>query len=534
MEVRTWKMNDENDFGTISLAGIRDGADSAEFNLPAIGSSVKILPAEGESWEFSGSIVKHTVSVGDGEELPIALVEHELIVTASQKITGRYIWDGDAAIRTNDALRFNYDAADMASISAIEFNGRTGQVFAADGADSILWSVGGALAYLMAAELPKIFESQSYNELMSLAGDITLCKYDATKKTLLQAFEEIAAYGGLNLRVSRRGMGLVFYRAGQGSRCTTLKLQLPGSELSTSASNLHSGKITMTARPANRPVRAMGAYKRYEASFKLKPGWDTSLETTLWRHYNRTTSDDWNKYRFVYRKWILNESSQSSDVEPFDFSTIDAESFKSNRKRKFLPCLSGEKNRSYGYYVEYRESEYYAWKPWPGSVWISGSECSIIFDDVFLPADFLSTAYSHSAEVRITASVDSDVRLVAEVSGDSRHSWDIHDYSGSATAWMVTSTSVFYKGDGVNHQVLRDDSSRLLSIAMRYAEYNSRGCRMEVSLGWIDATVFVGDVVTQIDGRDIELMSHTLGQPAVKSVRHEFGDEQKTHLILEG
>ncbi|HPS52918.1 MAG TPA: hypothetical protein PLK08_05130 [Phycisphaerae bacterium] len=69
---------------------------------------------------------------------------------------------------------------------------------------------------------------------------------------------------------------------------------------------------------------------------------------------------------------------------------------------------------------------------------------------------------------------------------------------------------------------------------MRYAEYNSRGCRMEVSLGWIDATVFVGDVVTQIDGRDIELMSHTLGQPAVKSVRHEFGDEQKTHLILEG
>jgi hypothetical protein len=278
----------------------------------------------------------------------------------------------------------------------------------------------------------------------------------------------------------------------------------------------------------------MGAFKRYEAGFVLKPGWDASLESTLWRRYSRQTAENWGRDKFVYRRWILNEAGQSSEVTPFDFSTVDAESFKSNRPRKFLPCVSGMNGRSYGYYVEYRESQYYGWKPWPGAVWISDSECSIILDDAFLPANFLNAAQSHTVQIRITASVESDMRLVAEVSGDPRQVWDIHDYSGSAVAWVVAKTSAFYNGDGVHDDVVRDDTARLLSIARRYAEYNSRGCRMDVSLGWVDATVFPGDIVERIDGRDVELASHSLGLPAVKTVRHEFGGEQKTHLILEG
>jgi hypothetical protein len=130
--------------------------------------------------------------------------------------------------------------------------------------------------------------------------------------------------------------------------------------------------------------------------------------------------------------------------------------------------------------------------------------------------------------------VEADERLVAVVDGDTNAPCNVLDMSGRAAWKKVHSSSIFKDAAGVGTPAEEDDSSLLNELAQRQAEVLSTAVEADLTLGSVDTTFHVGDIVERIEGREFELSSNPDSRPFVRSVRHEIGSEQTTHLLLLG
>ncbi len=231
---------------------------------------------------------------------------------------------------------------------------------------------------------------------------------------------------------------------------------------------------------------------------------------------------------------MLNEHGRYEGVTPFDFATISAEDFLVRKPREFLQCVSTDANNvSWGIVVEFRLWAQDPWASWNEPIWTWEQECSITLGGN-LSEEFLAAAAAGEAEVRVTGSVESDRRVEAWIDGDPGLPAEVHDLSAQASWWAVHQDSIFYTGVGAPPTVLRNDRPRLESFASRRKNIAARSTRATITLGWVDLSCCVGDIIERVDGRGLELSSQPHAQAAVTSVRHDFGETQQSRLVLEG
>ncbi len=504
---------------------------------PRIGSHVLLL-GPGAVGQFLGVVDSRIDRLGEQADPPGVEVRHILAEKLSDRVAARHLLIGGEPVEIRSGtVGFNTGCDSMATPNDHTLNGRKTPLFSS-AADARRWSVADALAYLLAACVPPEVEVQDIDELRELAGGINAGESDITGRTVAEALANVAAAAALELRAARAGEGLVFYRPGRQGRLRSVRLQPSGQRVLASGSNLWRGRLEFHRRPGRRGVLALGARRRYEATFELSPGWDPAKQTHRWRDFVRGEAADWPDVSRVYRKWVLNEHARYSG-EPWnlpvhDFSEIDPYAFTALSPRRFLPCIStDEAGQSLGMAVEFRRGGEDQWRRWPGPVWTCEDECAVLLGGDSLPGDFFAAAAAGEAQVRITATVQADARLIAEVPGDPNLPTETADFSDRAAWQRVSPLSVFYgRGDlGVPDE--RDDADMLAELARRHAEGACEAVEAHLTLGWPDASFHVGDRVERIDGRAIELAPHADAAPRVRSVRHDF-DRLTTELTVTG
>ncbi len=523
LHILTWEIETAPVFGRVRLvlhellSGVGSPQTHQPDRLPPVGTDVLIRAGlEFGQTEFHGIVARHQVEATEAGEQLIAEVEHQLYAELKVPLVGRWQMTEGQLVRTDtEVVRFNTSPGLMGTAELQQIGARTCRLFDPSG-EGLRWTVPDALGYLLATELPESIETPSLDELNQLAGGVDLGEYNASGTTLGTAMVEIAHRGGLEIRSSRSGVGIVVYRPGQGGRRSSIRLQAAGETFRPAGSNITDSRILLASRPSRPPVRVIGGYKRYEATFTLQPGWicDSSEE---------------------FRRWVLNEYGQCEYVMPFDFATISQEDFLVRKGRQFLQCVSTDTyNASWGIVVEFRLSDVDPWESWNGPVSTWEQECSITLGGNELPSGFIAAAAAGEAEVRVTASVESDRRIEALIDGDVGLVTEVYDLSAQAAWWAVHPDSIFHTGVGSSLVVLRNDSPRLEAFAHHRKNIAARSTRATITLGWIDLSCCVGDIIERVDGQAMELSSQPHSRPAVTSVRHDFEETQQTRFVLEG
>jgi len=545
LEVLVWEILPAPTFGRVRLAlrtlrhapskRIEDIA-----SLPPIGARVLIRPArQCGGGEFRGKITGHIIDVGDDGERLAAEAEHQLAGGLGQSISNRWQLGVDESVEIERTrVRFNAGRDTFASESLVMVGGRQTRVFDTS-ATAGRWSVADALGYLIATAVPGDIEVPSLAGLYNLAGNIDLGSLDITGTTAGEAMARVAGRGGLTLRSSRQGKGLIFYRSGREGRRRNVLLQPAGAAFSPAKSNLWCGHVLIRRRPSRRGVLVLGQQKQYESTFQLARGWNPALQTTRWRDFIRNESDNWPAVADVYRKWVLNEhgwyNSSPWNLSTYNFSSISTTSFSQHTSRNFLPCLSTDHSgQSLGVVVETRYGSEDSWRRWTGPVWVSSEECAVYLGGNTLPGSFFQAAAQNNVQLRVTAIVAADARIAVEVPGDQGGIREIIDLSHEAAWRKVHTESIFYGQGALGQPSERDDTQMLERIARRYAEAVSAATEAELTLGWIDTSYHVGDIVERIEGRALELSSNPDRRPAVRSAKHDFGATQSTKLIVSG
>ena len=508
--------------------------------LPPVGTRVLICPAHGSGgYEFPGVITGHHAEITEDRESLIAEADHLLAAMLAGKLASRWQVAGNEPAEIQQSqVAFNGSRSALASEATFEIGTRQTRVFDS-GTSAREWSVADALGYLIATAVPQDVEAPSMEELAWLAGDIPLGRLVVTGKGTAEALVEAARRGGLEIRASREGLGLVFYRPGYQGRVSSVCLQCPGESLLPARSNLWQGRIILRRRPSRPTVMALGGHKRYESTFRLQRGWNPALQTSRWRDFVRSESGNWPQLANVYRKWVLNEHGWYSrspwDLDVYDFWSISTQDFLFHAPHRFLPCLSTDHTgNSLGIVVEFRRTSTDEWERWALPVWTAGDECAVYLGGDGLPGEFFQAAADGTVEVRVTATVEADTRLTAQVPGDPGSLCEVLDFSAQVTWRKVHSSSIFFGDKSIGEPNERDDTDVLTHLAQRYAEAATGAAEAELTLGWVDTSYSVGDIIERIDGRAFELSSSPDSKPFVRSVKHDLGDGQNTTLVVSG
>jgi len=544
--VTRWALTGPPDFGELTVAYAAGGLATGSARLgeaqrlPPVGSTVSVVadPPHGRQC-FTGAVASHRFEVDEDGERFVAVCLQRPAAEMSARLAGRLQLVGDGAVELAKAeLRFNAARDSLASASAVPVGGRTCRVFDS-GLSAGPWTVADALGYLLAVSVPSGVDVPDAAELDALAGNVNLGVLEATGRTVGSVIAEVLDRGGLSLRAGSDGRSLRLFRPGADGRRRSVRLQPAGQTFRENRSNLWAGTITITRRPARRGVLVLGGRKRYESTFQLAKGWDTSAETSRWRDYTRGNCDNWTATGCVYRKWVLNEHGWYSgppwSLPLYDFSDISASDFVCASPRRFLPCLSSDNDgQSLGIVVDYRPSAEDTWRPWRGPVWVAEDQCAIYLGGDGLPADYFQPAVAGTVQVRVTCAVEADTCLSAEIQGDVGIGREVIDMSATAGWSKVHPASIFSGADGVGKPAERDDSAVLERIARRRAETGWSATDAVLTLGWVDTSYRVGDIIERVDGREFELSSNPDIRPFVRSIVHDFGTKQTTRLYVSG
>jgi hypothetical protein len=541
LQVSQWSSLPAPDFGIASLVPARPGRVSPDTlirALPPIGAKVRIVTGRWfNTTVFDGVVTSHTTSLGDNGDLPTAHVIHSLAHDMQEPVVvRRHRHEGHWQPVTTGGLEFNGADESLASREWFPAGGRRSPAFESQSANGQPWTVGDALGYLL-ADLPSHVATPSRAELQALGGGHVLPHVDLAGKSLGQSLMTVANHGGLAIRPARDQRGIVVYRPGVDGAVRRLRLQQAGESLTVGESNVYQGHLTLSPRPGVPTVRACGSYKQFEVTVELQPGWDRSLETDDWRTFVRSANPDWPEVASVYRKWVLNEHGRYCDA-PWNLSHqsligLGAGEFVRDVARRFEPCLSADSSgQSMGVFVEIFTTAG-QWRSWHGPVRISDSECSIYLDGDGLPADYFQMAIDGDARLRVTATITSDERLSVTVPGTPGVPAVVLDYSASAHWRQVHLTSVLTSCRGTQPLGECDDLAMLSARARRHRLDQSGGVEGIVTLGWLCPWVQVGDRISEVAGRGIDLMGATEAMSAVTEVVHDV-DAQTTQLTIRG
>jgi hypothetical protein len=498
--------------------------------LPPIGARLNIRMAPHADDEFCGVVTAHHIETGSEGPKLRATAQHHLAILLQEPIAGRWEMSPNGVVHVDvAAVQFNSGADGRASAALHQVNGRACRVFDC-GADSRLWSVGDAMAYLAATAAPDM-TMPTAQRIASMGGEIVMKVVDVTGRPLAEVLTALARNTGLELRPSQTGKRLDVYRPGRQGRLRSVRIQPVGESLNSAATNLHSSRIKVRLRPAQRGILVLGAAKRWEITRELKPGWDTQQQSDRWRDFVRSESDRWPERANVFRKWVLNEHGWYDDVPVGDLSGIGEDDFRTRAPRQLQPCISTDRQgQSLGIVVEVDVGS--GWRRWRGPLWTSRDECAVYLGGDSLPGEFFRAAVAGSARVRVTGCLDADRRLTVERQGDPGMHRRVID-AASRAKWRAVHPSSIFFGDDCGPPGKRDDTVLLNRIADSFAQADAKALGAELSLMQIDSSFRVGDRIRCIEGRHLDLCTRDGAAAWVTRVRHDFG-RQQTLLTMSG
>lgn len=166
------------------------------------------------------------------------------------------------------------------------------------------------------------------------------------------------------------------------------------------------------ARGARRLIaRAPGP--RVEGTFVLRRGWDPSLEGQADEVYSRATNTSFADVANVFRRWVLNEDGRFSGApylqgDAFDLAALFAQPGLAPRALRLLPCLTlDDAGAQRAVNVQVSTDSGQTWAAYAGRAVIATDRAAVYLDDATLDSGFLAAAQAGTAQVRVTASLQS-------------------------------------------------------------------------------------------------------------------------------
>lgn len=466
-------------------------------------------------------------------------------------MNGIFVWEplSSSIVTVLDECTFNpeIDDATLANQSNVFWQNGLAPVFldpestrtaasqTLQGGPPAYWSLQTALAYLCWALNPnETFVRNPSAVSLSLLPTWPLQNFFLKRgKFLNEYLDEILPRHGLlwYLDLSKGFPQIAFRIRGLGLP-NTVYLGTPGS--SYSGDNLLDGSLDYDVGNVKNQVVIHGDWLYVESTFVLSRGWSNTADSVPESSLSKDSTDYNNpgkNYTDVWRTWTLNEAGDYIGLRPeitaaYNLSTVfGADTVP--RRRKFLPVMTLASDgtplgETAGCAVEYSTDG--------GATWFSicqledrtcvllERECGIRFDGLFPPAELVRAG--SQAQVRITATVRSDIRLAAVVGPDGNsplafNSAVFVDESKKYHWRVVSPTSKNFanlNGQGLNLKAdTADDTAALLNYAAWLqdtfdvadvpGQFTVEGLDTFGSGGPYD----LGQVLTAITGRNIGL-----------------------------
>lgn len=190
-----------------------------------------------------------------------------------------------------------------------------------------------------------------------------------------------------------------------------IRLAVSADPASSSLAALHRA----SADPLPTVFRAEAEGQVVESTFALTPAWDVDAENLPDSAYAKSTSDNFDAVREVFRLWMLNEDA-ALDAAHVDLTALFDESrFIPPQPLRFGPTLTfdGQGHRMEPL-VEFSVDGGNAWHTFPGAVDLLDRRAGVYLDSDALPAGFVEAARGGLARVRVTATLRSPMPIVAE------------------------------------------------------------------------------------------------------------------------
>jgi len=463
--------------------------------------------------------------------------------------------DGTALFLGGASTTFNEDAQPNGAAEMTMHNGRAVRLFAEEASKGKHFSCAEALDYLLAVYLPAgILAAPGIERLEALTDNQKVYDLDVTGLNLLQAIRRCCERTGLEFkfisRLSETGPqeAIVFYRRGQG-RCVELNMQRSGEIVGISKTNISEFRSEMAGIVTHRYM-GQGDFKRFEATFELKKGWDENLESYDYDTFSPSSNPEFYKVKDVYRKWVLNEagdySGQPFNCGPaFDFSRIFESSNFVHRRRRLWPALTRDvQGKSIGYFLEVSYDDGEHWWQYSGSFENRLDECAVWLASDRLDAHTWIAALKKVLRFRITASVFSDERVSCCVADGPVNSVapvieHIITLPNQFKYRKVSGASIFagVQGEGLGTADEADDSAALYEFIRKKALAGGAVIEeFEVKTPYLSYDYDSGDIVTSSpESRDLfGVRGDNRSTAWIEQVSLNFDRQQTTLKVKKG
>lgn len=502
---------------------------------------------------FEGRIVRVDMALeADGERL-VLKAEDPAADLLRRRVGGqRARTDDDSVARIEGRpLVFNPDGRPNASGEPYDPGaGEPYTVFAPEQpAGAAAWTLDEAVAYLLAEHAASDeVETPSPSEIRAAVAATVIRDVSLEGRSLAEALDALLELDGAQIiaRVEP-GPGAVSRRLEIWSPARApaawLCHQPPGQAYDPDRTDFRSATVRMDFAAAPRRYVAAGDRKFYESTFDLVPGWDDALATYDPDDVSPRSNADFDTVRDVFRKWVLNEAGDYT-ASPYsrgpaaDLSAVFEAAPYVRRRRRFLPCLSRDGlGRSRGVYVEVSCDAGESWEQATLAARVLRDECGFYLTEDPLPPDYLEAAMRDEVRVRVTATIESDAALTAEVDdadapalpGRTRHLAVPAGYRFR----RVAPTSRFY-GSGDADEA--DDTTRLEDLVRAAWEADRRApAPAHVAMPYLAMGHRVGECLRGTRGRRLDLARQHTGYvvaPVVQCVRFTFAPMPGTELDL--
>lgn len=301
-------------------------------------------------------------------------------------------------------------------------------------------------------------------------------------------------------------------------------------------------------------VTVLGDYEEYEVTIELYRGWPEADDALTAADLTQSTGSSWSAHQRAWRLWVANEAGDycgtRTTVKPIPSTPLDLTSVLGTdfipRRLKPMDCLTywvddtaGETERRRPPFIEWRNEDD-QWAPLPDG-WgetVLNDQLGVMFAADSPPTELIDRGAN--ARIRITCTIQSFNKLVGVASRASSsvnlrtneivvNASDRYKYKQRAT----TTYASILTGNADE----RDDTTAIEAFAekMRAIE-DAAMVRGNVLLNTLNTSLKIGDVVTDIDGRNVSLnrmakTSATKKYVQIVAIEHDH-QKQKTSLKI--
>ena len=408
------------------------------------------------------------------------------------------------------------------SDSLHSINGKQTHIFSSK-TNASPWTASALVNYLLSVHLPEDWQRPTLSELNDIFENDNLCDIKVLNNSILEILESICKQNQVKLSASSAGKQITFYSTGNPSSNFTLKLQDSGSLYNPELSNFNSYALTSNNANNFKTIKLLGDFKTYESTFELQPGW-TSSYSIFPKEFQKSSSENFRDNQNSFRKWVLNETGNYSGTQ-FLLKSISSD-FKKTEGKFFTPPVSKDsQGKTHNYLVEFKSKSEANWKVYPGTVWGFENECAIYFDDDKLPADYLKLAIAEQVQVRITASIASDVRL-KHILPNVQSKKSITKVFDDAK-WHAAAANSVYNSTN-SESIIVNDIDKLQTRASKLVQANTFANIAEFTLPEINTAASLGQVLKlsatsiQLPASDIFIANEILHDFKTLSTKIKF------------